>query len=142
MECADERGPTSEPDPMLPKLRHKPQRKGNVGPGKIYGDLAAFEADLAAFEVERGVHKARMADRKKALDAKRDRSGRQRDGENETDSERRVRQRQEDATAVAAHAQHVCYRRRVGSDAGSWGRVGSAARMRLDVSRSCVRSVR
>jgi hypothetical protein len=58
------------------------------------------------------VHKARMADRKKALDAKRDRSGRQRDGENETDSERRVRQRQEDATAVAAHAQQSATRRR------------------------------
>ena len=94
-----------------PTLRQKPQRRGNIGASKLYADEAAFKADVEAWEVERKVHKQRMAERKRARDLLRDRSGRQRDGETETDSERRVRQRQESPAAAVAHAQQQAAQR-------------------------------
>ena len=38
--------------PLPPKLRTKPQRKGNIGMGKRYDDEVAFAADLLAWERE------------------------------------------------------------------------------------------
>ena len=52
-----------------------------------------------------------MAERRRALDQLRDRSGRQRDGEAETDSQRRVRQRHEDEGGVQQHADVEAARR-------------------------------
>ena len=94
-----------------PALRPKPQRRSNVGTGKLYADEAAFVADVAAWELEREQRKQRMAERKAALDRLRDRSGRQRDGEDETDCERRVRVRRESPAAAAQHAQQQAARR-------------------------------
>jgi hypothetical protein len=55
---------------------------------------------VEAWKQEREAHRVLMKERKAARDQLRDRSGRQRDGEHETDSERRVRQRQECAGAL------------------------------------------
>ena len=52
-----------------------------------------------------------MAERRRALDQLRDRSGRQRDGEAETDSQRRVRERHEDEGGVQQHADVEAARR-------------------------------
>ena len=95
----------------LPKLRPKPQERGNVGPGKRYADKADFDADVEAWKQEREAHRVLMKERKAALDQLRDRSGRQRDGEHETDSDRRVRQRQESAGALQEHADVEAARR-------------------------------
>lgn len=92
--------PSDEPPPEPPKLRPKPQARGSIGAGKLYADKAAFDADVEAWEQERGQRKVLMAERRRALDRMRDRSGRQRDGEAETDSQRRVRQRHEDDGGV------------------------------------------
>ena len=67
--------------PEPPKLRSTPQRRGNIGPGKLYADEAAFVADLQAHEQERKERKALMKERERALDKLRDRSKRQRDGD-------------------------------------------------------------
>ena len=91
---------SDEPPPEPPKLRPKPQARGSIGAGKHYADKAAFEADIEALKQEREEHQARMAERRRALDQLRDRSGRQRDGEAETDSQRRVRERHEDEGGV------------------------------------------
>lgn len=99
---ADKLPPEREVEP--PKLRPKPQAKGNVGAGKQYADKQAFNADVEAWEQERKKHKVLMAERKKALDKIRDRSGRRRDGKDETDNERRVRQRAESSKQLASHA--------------------------------------
>ena len=81
----------------LPKLRRKPQRKRNIGPGKLYQDEAAFVADRDAWAQEHAARAAKMKERACALERQREkrrvRSGRQRNGEHETDSERRTRQR-------------------------------------------------
>ena len=39
--------------PPLPPKVYKPQRKGNIGAGKLDADEAAFTADVHAFELER-----------------------------------------------------------------------------------------
>eukprot|EP00966_Prymnesium_polylepis_P048098 1114181-Prymnesium_polylepis.1 len=74
--------------PPAPVLRRKPQSKGNVGAGKLYADQAAFQADVDAWILEQAEHKKKMAERKRDLDKQRDRSGRQRGNEQESDSER------------------------------------------------------
>lgn len=104
----------SAPDepPLPPKLRPKPQRKGNVGAGKLYADEAAFAADVATWEREWEERKVLVKERERWQDRQRDRSGRKRDGEHETDSERRVRQRQESQVAIQAHADHQAAQRR------------------------------
>ena len=94
--------------PEPPKLRHKPQRRGNhgsnIGDGKLYADEAAFDADVKVWELEREEHKEKMKTWRALKDKLRDRSKRQRDSETETDSERRVRERREDEAQAAAHA--------------------------------------
>lgn len=98
--------------PEPPKLRPKPQKRGNVGAGRRYADVAEFDADVAAWEQEREERRALMKERERALDRLRDRSGRQRDGEGETDGERRVRQRHETAGADERHAEQEAARRK------------------------------
>jgi hypothetical protein len=82
-----------------------------VGAGKLYPSLAAFEADRDAWDQEHAEHKQKMAERKRMLDKQRDRSGRERGSEQETDSERVVRQRQENAAAATDHAQQQAAQR-------------------------------
>ena len=98
--------------PPAPVLRRKPQSKGNVGAGKLYANHAAFQADVDAWNLEQAEHRKKMAERKRDLDKQRDRSGRQRGNEEETDSERVVRQRQENAAAADNHAQQQAAQRR------------------------------
>ena len=98
------------PEPFT--LRSKPQKRGNVGVGKRYSTAAEFDADVEVWERERDERRALMNERERALDRLRDRSGRQRDGEGETDGERRVRQRQETAGAAGQHAQREAARRK------------------------------
>ena len=43
----------SPPAARLPPKRGKPQRRGNIGAGKLDADEAAFTADVQAFELER-----------------------------------------------------------------------------------------
>ena len=93
-----------------PKLRHKPQKR-EIGAGKRYADQTEFDADVDEWELERVAHRARMKERERELDKLRDRSGRQRDGEGETDGERRVRLRQETAGAAEDHAEREAARR-------------------------------
>ena len=100
-----------EVPPLPPKLRPKPQRKGNVGAGKRYADEVAFAADVTAWERERDERKVLVKERERTLDQQRDRSNRNRDGEHETDSERRVRQRQESQPAMQAHAERQAAQR-------------------------------
>ena len=59
-----------------PKLRKKPQRKGNIGEGKLYADEAEFKADVEAWEAERVQHSRSMAERRAERDKLRDRSER------------------------------------------------------------------
>ena len=42
-----------EPPPLPDKVRGKPQRKGNIGVGKLYVDEAAFLADVELWEAEK-----------------------------------------------------------------------------------------
>ena len=94
-----------------PKLRRKPQRKGNIGRDKLYADEAAFLADVDAWKVEQEAHKAFMKEREREQDRRRDRSTRQRDGADGTDTERRVRQRSESAVQAAQHRDREADRR-------------------------------
>ena len=41
--------------PLPTKPRPKPQARGNIGSGKPYVDLAAFAADLAAWNSDAGI---------------------------------------------------------------------------------------
>ena len=102
---------SDEPPPEPLKLRPKPQARGSIGAGRWYSDKAAFDADVEAWEQEREEHKALMAERRRALDRMRDRSGRQRDGEAETDSQRRLRQRHVDEAGMQQHADAEAARR-------------------------------
>ena len=52
--------------PEPPKLRTKPQKR-DIGPGKIFPDRAAFQADLDAWNAERANRKACMDDRERHL---------------------------------------------------------------------------
>ena len=94
-----------------PVLRRKPQSKGNIGDGKRYADWAAFKADQEAWKQEQSEHSERMAERKRTRDKQRDRSDRKRGTDQETDSERVVRQRQENAAAANSHAQQQATQR-------------------------------
>lgn len=77
--------------PLPPKLRPKPQRR-DIGPGKRYCDVAAFDADHEAWEQERAARKEQVAEREKAKQKARDRSARSRTSE-VGDNERRVWQK-------------------------------------------------
>ena len=83
--------------PLPPKLRPKPQRRGNIGAGKRYADEDAFQWDLRGWDIERENRLELVKERERAQErlreGGRDRSERQRDREEETDAERRVRQR-------------------------------------------------
>ena len=63
---------------LPPALRTKPQNR-DIGPGKLYADQTAFDADLAAWEVERAARAELVKERSRAMrrlrDQKRDRSG-------------------------------------------------------------------
>jgi hypothetical protein len=93
---------SSEPlevPPLPPKLRPKPQRKGNIGEGKLYADEAAFLADVELWEQEQTLRHEQVKERERAQEQlrecgreKRDRSSRQRQS---NDSARRVQQRRE-----------------------------------------------
>ena len=86
-----------------PKLRKKPQRRGNIGVDKTYADEVAFKAAVEVWEQE---HKKRMKEWDREQDKLRDRSGRQRDGV-ETDGARRVRRKvvaRTGACSAPAHA--------------------------------------
>ena len=91
--------------PLPPKLRPKPQRRGNIGAGKRYADEDAFHWDLRSWEIERENRMELVKEREQAQERQRergrDRSERQRDGDGEADNERRVRQR---------HVQEAAYR--------------------------------
>ena len=76
--------------PLPPSLRRRPQRSD-------IGDDAAFEADEAAWLAEQKRRHEQMNERARVQDQLRDRSGRQRGTAQETDSERRVRQKREKA---------------------------------------------
>lgn len=82
--------------PLPPKLRPKPQRKGNIGAGKRYADEQEFQDDVERWEYEHDERKKLVQEREQAQERQReqqrDRSGRQR---NASDSDRRVRQRRE-----------------------------------------------
>ena len=90
--------------PLPPKLRPKPQRRGNIGAGKTYAHEAAFFADVEAWKIEQAHRAELVKERERAQERLRDRSGRQRNGDHETDSERRVRQRHESTAQSASHA--------------------------------------
>jgi hypothetical protein len=88
-----------EVPPLPPKLRRKPQAKGNVGEGKLYADKAEFDADVELWEQEQQVRQEQVKERERAQGQlrergreKRDRSSRQRQS---NDSARRVQQRRE-----------------------------------------------
>ena len=68
--------------PELPaKTRPKPQRRGNIGAGKLYADQAAFDKDIAAWEAEKAARALLVKEREKEQQRrreqrrKRDRSG-------------------------------------------------------------------
>ena len=96
--------------PPLPDKVYLPQRKakGNIGVGKQYADEVAFQAAVDAARHAKKERAALVKERERVKEQirerGRDRSGRQRDAEHETDSERRVRQRSEDDAQAAAHA--------------------------------------
>ena len=98
------------PTPLPPKLRPKPQRR-QIGAGKPYATVVEFDADVAAWSVEKQQRKELVKLRERDLDARRDRSGRVRDKPGETDSQRRVRQRRDDKAALRAHADREWDRR-------------------------------
>ena len=88
---------SSEPinvPPLPPKLRPKPQRKGNIGVGRLYADEAAFLADVEQWKQEQTARAEQVKERERAQERVRergrDRSERQRDAE---DNARRVKQR-------------------------------------------------
>jgi hypothetical protein len=88
----DEDDPFYDPyfvPPEPPKLRAKPQTRW-IGPGKLYADDAAFEADLKAWEAEHADRKECMADRERHLK-------RLRDAHRDRTHERRVAQRRASA---------------------------------------------
>ena len=92
--------------PLPPPLRPKPQRRA-IGLGKAYSNAAEIGADVVAWEAEKSARAQLVKLRTKALDRQRDkqrdRSGRKRDTQlQETDNQRRVRQRQESETASSA----------------------------------------
>ena len=60
--------------PHLPTKLYKPQRRGNIGPGKAYHDEAAFLGAVAAYKVEKAERKqsAAMQDHKTAQHRARD----------------------------------------------------------------------
>ena len=87
---------SSEPievPPLPPKL-YTPQRKGNIGAGKLYADEAAFQAAVDAYKQEKLKRAELVKERERAQERVRergrDRSERQRDAE---DNARRVKQR-------------------------------------------------
>ena len=51
---------------LPPKQRLKPQRRGNIGPGKLYVDEAEFKFDLAAWEMERERRRVLAKERERA----------------------------------------------------------------------------
>ena len=61
---------------LPPKMRRKPQIR-DIGPGKIYADAAAFNADKKAWDDEHAARQLLIKQRERALDRKWDRSGRQ-----------------------------------------------------------------
>ena len=71
--------------PPLPPKLYTPQRKGNIGAGKLYADEAAFQAAVEAHEQEKAKRAELMKERKQAQQRHRDRSNRQRNGNDETD---------------------------------------------------------
>jgi len=85
------------------RLRRQPQRS-DIGPNAAYRSEAAFLQDFAAWERERDERAALMKERERDCDRRRDRSERQRDGVDETDNERRARQRRDDPVQAQAHA--------------------------------------
>ena len=80
---------------LPPKLRRKPQRKGNVGEGKLYADEAAFKADADKWDQEWRVRDEQVKERERVRqqirERGRDRSDRKRDP---NDNARRVKQKQ------------------------------------------------
>ena len=97
--------------PLPPLLRSTPQRRA-VGRGKVYATMADFHADLIRWEDEKRQRAQLVKQRTKALDKLRDRSSRTRDTHiSETDSQRRVRERQESESAACAHADREFKRR-------------------------------
>ena len=80
--------------PLPPKLRPKPQRKANIGVGRLYADEAAFLADVEQWKQEQTARAEQVKERERAQEKVRergrDRSERQRDAE---DNARRVKQR-------------------------------------------------
>ena len=52
--------------PLPPKLRTKPQRKGNVGEGKLYADEATFLADMVQWKQELQLRHEQMKERRRA----------------------------------------------------------------------------
>ena len=86
---------SSEPievPPLPSKLRPKPQRKGNIGVGRLYADEAAFLADVEQWKQEQMARAEQVKERERAQERVRergrDRSERQRDAE---DNPRRVK---------------------------------------------------
>ena len=67
--------------PPLPEKVYKPQQRGNIGPGKLYADEAAFRAAVDEYERQKAARKMLMAEREKkqkqTREQHRDRSGRQ-----------------------------------------------------------------
>ena len=74
--------PIDVPPPLPPKLRPKPQRKGNIGVGKLYADEAAFLADVEQHKQEQTARAEQVKERERAQERVRergrDRSERQR----------------------------------------------------------------
>ena len=85
--------------PPAPKLRdrHPGRSAGASAPGGEYADEAAFEADDAAWLAESKQRGQQMRVRERVQDQLRDRRGRQRGTAQESDNERRVRQKREQA---------------------------------------------
>lgn len=85
--------------PLPAKLRSKPQRRSI---GSRYADEATFEADLAAWYAEHAARALQVKERRAAKDKQRERSGRKRGTNAESDSARRVRQRSEQRRGLCA----------------------------------------
>ena len=100
--------------PLPPKLRRQP-KLCDVGAGKTYADEASLLSDLAAWNVDAAERalliKARRQAKERLREQRRDRSGRQRDSEQETDSQRRVRRRRSSSKQWYAHADREATRR-------------------------------
>ena len=94
--------PAIEVPPLPPKLRPKPQRR-QIGAGKPYANEAEFQVDLNKYECEQEDRQKLVMERERAKERlreqTRDRSSRQRDSADNTDSQRRVRARQEQRVA-------------------------------------------